>query len=118
MGTLHASGDADITVASIQSITSRDRIDKFDPDTFKLLVVDEAHHIVAPTYLQALEHFGIQGETKLPTPALVGFSATFSRFDGLALSKVIEEIVYHKYLFLCLGSHKECVLTSAETTSR
>lgn len=116
MGTVHASGVADITVASIQSITSRDRIDKFAPETFKLLLVDEAHHIVAPTYLRALEHFGLQDETKSPTPALVGFSATFSRFDGLALSKAIKDIVYHKYLFLSHGFQGEHVLMSAETT--
>lgn len=96
MGNTHATGTADITVASIQSITSRDRIDKFDPDTFKLILVDEAHHVVAPTYLRALEHFGLQKDTESTTLALVGFSATFSRFDGLALSKAIKHIVYHK----------------------
>ncbi|KAI0597955.1 P-loop containing nucleoside triphosphate hydrolase protein [Biscogniauxia sp. FL1348] len=95
MGNLHASGTADITVASIQSITSGDRIAKFDPIRFKLVLVDEAHHIVAPGYLKTLEHFGL--DTKQPaSPSLVGVSATFSRFDGLRLGTAIDEIVYHK----------------------
>lgn len=97
MGSLHASGLADITIASVQSIISRDRIDKFDPSRFKLLLVDEAHHIVADGYLRVLDHFGLQAESTNAVPALVGVSATFSRHDGLALGKAIKHIVYHKY---------------------
>ena len=99
MGSLHASGTADITVASIQSITSGERITKFDPSRFKLVLVDEAHHIVAPGYMRALEHFGLankQSSESPGAPALVGVSATLSRFDGLALGAAIDEIVYHK----------------------
>ncbi|KAH6856720.1 P-loop containing nucleoside triphosphate hydrolase protein [Chaetomium sp. MPI-CAGE-AT-0009] len=95
LGKLSASGNADITVASLQSIISRDRLLKFDPDRFKLVLVDEAHHIVAPGYLKVLEHFGLR-EKQPDSPHLVGVSATFSRFDGLRLGAVIDEIVYHK----------------------
>ncbi|KAL8297005.1 hypothetical protein RB597_006216 [Gaeumannomyces tritici] len=95
MGSLHSTGVADITVASIQSITSGDRLSKFDPGRFKLLLVDEAHHIVAPGYMRTLDHFGLA--TKRPdSPHLVGVSATFSRFDGLKLGAAIDEIVYHR----------------------
>lgn len=96
MGSMRASGRADVTVASIQSISSRDRIDKFDPSRFKLVLVDEAHHVVAPNYLNVLGHFGFKGEESNAVPALVGVSATMARFDGLALGKVIKHIVYHK----------------------
>jgi len=96
MGNLKASGLADITIASVQSINSRDRIDKYDPELFKLILVDEAHHVVAAGYLKVLEHFGLQSDDIPATPALVGVSATFSRFDGLALGKAIKHIVYHK----------------------
>ena len=37
---MHASGTADITIASVQSIVSGDRISKFDPSSFKLILVD------------------------------------------------------------------------------
>ena len=56
LGNNHASGAADITVASVQSITSGDRMAKFDPDRFKLVLVDEAHHIVPPKHLEVLEY--------------------------------------------------------------
>lgn len=96
MGKLHASGRADITVASVQSINRQDRIDKFDPHQFKLILVDEAHHIVSATYLKVLDHFGLQSDTQPAVPALVGVSATFSRADGVSLGKAIKHIVYHK----------------------
>ncbi len=95
MGNAHASGVADITVASVRSITSRDRIEKFDPKRFKLVLVDEAHHIVAAGYMDTLKHFGLATRTA-DSPALVGVSATLSRFDGLRLGAAIDHIVYHK----------------------
>jgi ATP-dependent helicase IRC3 len=99
MGNHQASGAADITVASIQSITSGDRLHKFDPSRYKLVLVDEAHHIVSQTYLNVLEHFGLRHAadwSQTNPPALVGVSATFSRFDGRALGAVIDHIVYHR----------------------
>ncbi|KAG6039525.1 hypothetical protein E4U41_002495 [Claviceps citrina] len=95
MGSIHASGAADITIASVQSITSRDRLDKFPPSDFKLVLVDEAHHIVAPGYLKTLRHFGLDQKQE-DSPTLVGVSATFSRFDGVKLGAAIDEIVYHR----------------------
>ena len=100
MANKHASGHADITVASVQSITSGERLDKFDAGRFKLVLVDEAHHVVASRYLHVLEHFGLDEETQnkpdKPVTALVGVSATFSRHDGLRLGAAIDHIVYHK----------------------
>ncbi|KAL9000379.1 MAG: hypothetical protein Q9169_000896 [Polycauliona sp. 2 TL-2023] len=97
MGNLHASGSADITVASVRSLTSGRRIDKFVPAQFKLILVDEAHHIVASGYKDTLRHFGLSGPAfEAQTPALVGVSATLSRFDGIRLSDAIDHIVYHK----------------------
>ncbi|KAL4865355.1 hypothetical protein BDV12DRAFT_150037 [Aspergillus spectabilis] len=95
MGNRTASGHGDIIIASVRSLTSGDRIAKFDPRRFKLVLVDEAHHIVAPTYRTALAHFGLN-EKSPDSPILVGVSATFSRFDGLKLGAAIDQIVYHK----------------------
>lgn len=101
MGNLHASGSADITVASIWSIVSGHRMLKFDPKRFKLVLVDEAHHIVAAKFMETLRYFGLllkdSTGAESPAPAaLVGVSATLSRFDGLRLSDAIDHIVYHK----------------------
>lgn len=95
MGNNNATGYGDIVVASIRSLMSQDRLYKFDPSQFKLILVDEAHHIVAKSYREVLGHFGLN-ETSPDSPALVGVSATFSRFDGLKLGAAIDYIVYHK----------------------
>lgn len=118
MGNMHASGQADITIASIQSITSGDRISKFDPRLFKLVLVDEAHHIVAPGYLRTLEHFGLRQKQE-DSPFLVGVSATFSRFDGLRLGTAIDEIVYHKDYVDMIGEKwlSDVLFTTVESTA-
>lgn len=95
MATAKASGVADITIASVASLQREDRLQKYDPDSFKLILVDEAHHIVAPGYMKVLKHFGLAEKTP-DSPNLVGVSATFSRFDGVKLGAAIDEIVYHK----------------------
>ncbi|RAH84915.1 ResIII-domain-containing protein [Aspergillus japonicus CBS 114.51] len=95
MGNTVATGHGDIIIASVRSLTSKDRIEKFNPAHFKLILVDEAHHIVAPTYRTALAHFDLN-EPSPNSPVLVGVSATFSRFDGLKLGAAIDHIVYHK----------------------
>ena len=109
MGNSHASGGADITVASIWSIVSGHRMLKFDPKRFKLVLVDEAHHIVATKFMETLDYFGLllkdSTRADLPAPAaLVGVSATLSRFDGLRLSDAIDHIVYHKYVWRGFGN--------------
>ncbi|KAK6063330.1 DEAD/DEAH box helicase [Seiridium cupressi] len=118
MGNIHASGVADITIASVQSITSGDRIGKFDPKRFKLILVDEAHHIVAPGYLRALEHFSLD-QKRASSPALIGVSATFSRFDGLRLGTAIDEIVYHKDYVDMIGERwlSDVIFTTVESTA-
>ena len=95
MGNSSATGYGDIVVASIRSLMSQDRLYKFDPSQFKLILVDEAHHIVAKSYREVLGHFELN-ETSPDSPALVGVSATFSRSDGLKLGAAIDFIVYHK----------------------
>jgi ATP-dependent helicase IRC3 len=60
-----------------------------------LVLVDEAHHIVASGYLKTLKHFGLDQKQR-DSPVLLGVSATFSRFDGVKLGAAIDEIVYHK----------------------
>ena len=94
MGGNVATGHGDIIISSVQTL-SRGRIYKFDPSLFKLVLVDEAHHIVARSYREALGHFGLN-DASPNAPVLVGVSATFSRFDGLKLGAAIDHIVYHK----------------------
>lgn len=95
---------------------------KFDPRQLKAIIIDEAHHAAAPSYVylfqltshynnyihryrRILSHFHSKikhpdKQFKLPELPhkipIIGFSATFSRHDGLALGSVFEKIVYHR----------------------
>ncbi|USW53310.1 Putative helicase, P-loop containing nucleoside triphosphate hydrolase [Septoria linicola] len=94
MGKLQASGTADITVASVRSLVGR--LSRYDPDCFKVVLVDEAHHIVAAEHLTVLRHFRLVDAERTGPASLVGVSATFSRHDGVGLGKAIDHIVFHK----------------------
>jgi superfamily II DNA or RNA helicase len=78
--------DADVIVASIQTLAVRKRREAING--VGLVIVDEAHHAAAPTYIEVLEHFGCFDHT--PT---AGFTATMRREDG-GLASVWERIVY------------------------
>lgn len=83
---------ADTIIASITSLSRR--LDKYRPDDIDLIIVDEAHHIVANTYMKILNHFGAdKPNTDVP---VIGFSATFERADKRALSTALDEIIFHK----------------------
>ncbi|KAH9486984.1 Putative mitochondrial ATP-dependent helicase irc3 [Psilocybe cubensis] len=135
-GTKHqATGTADITVATYQTLNNERRASKFDPLKLKAVIVDEAHHAAAPSYRRLLARFHsdiiVKSEldednedhapkdsgredlksnaefdttvasyevSTLPKVPIIGFSATFGRHDGLALSSVFERIVYHREL--------------------
>lgn len=58
--------------ASIQSLSRS--IEKFDPTSFDVVIIDEFHHSEAPTYRRLLEH--------LRPRVLVGLTATPERADG------------------------------------
>jgi len=98
MANKHASGVADITIASIQSIVSKDRVEKFNPRNFKLILIDECHHAVADTYMKTLDHFGALHPERNDGnhPVVVGVSATLSRHDGLRMGTVLDYVAYHK----------------------
>lgn len=55
-----ASVHADVVVASVQTLSSGrgKRLRRFDPDRFRVVVCDEAHHSTAPQWLVILQHFG------------------------------------------------------------
>ncbi|SCU83689.1 LAMI_0C04192g1_1 [Lachancea mirantina] len=93
MGKMRSDPDtAEVVVASVQTLLRR--LERFDPSSIDLIIIDEAHHAVASSYLQILKHFNADTDaTKVP---VVGFSATFERADKKALSRVIDEIVYHR----------------------
>ena len=79
--------DADVTFASIQTLSRSAHLNRFAPDHFDYVVVDEFHHASAATYRRLLDHF---------TPAfLLGLTATPERTDGADLLSLCgENLVY------------------------
>lgn len=98
MGKKVATGTADITVASIRSISNWKRLQKYDPSTFKLILIDEAHHATSNNYHYTLQHFGVldtEGGVE-SRPIVIGVSATMCRCDGQELQTVFNHVVFHK----------------------
>jgi superfamily II DNA or RNA helicase len=76
-----------VVVASVQTLHDRRRAD-FAPNAFALIIVDEAHHSTADSYLDILDYFGcMEGRTRL-----VGVTATPNRTDGKPLGDVYQRI--------------------------
>jgi len=75
-----------VQVASIQTLAARAlRSRRMDLPDADLLVVDEAHHIRASTYLELVEAY--------PNAVLLGLTATPCRGDGKGLGSVFDVIV-------------------------
>ncbi|MDG1369253.1 MAG: DUF3427 domain-containing protein [Paracoccaceae bacterium] len=79
--------DADVVFASIQTLSRTVHLNRFSPDNFDYIVVDEFHHAAAKTYRRMIDHF---------TPQfLLGLTATPDRSDGGDLLGLCEEnLVY------------------------
>ena len=78
----------DIVSASVQTLSSDRRLHRFDPKTFDVVVVDEAHHSAAPTYRKVINYF----KPRL----LIGLTATPKRGDGVRLDDIYNSIVFQR----------------------
>jgi superfamily II DNA or RNA helicase len=93
MATRNAGPECQAVVASVQTLASRRRIEKWPRDAFAQVVVDEAHHSVSPTYLGILEYFGCFREGGTRT---LGVTATLARGDKVGLGSVWQEVAYER----------------------
>lgn len=78
----------EVISASVQSLVRR--LDKFKPDDFDVVVIDEAHHSIATTYRKIINYF----KPRL----LLGFTATPNRNDGVGLKAIYQDIIYEHNL--------------------
>jgi len=76
---------SDLVVGTIQSMTQRRRM-RYRQDEFDLVIIDEAHHSVAPSYRSLLEYFN--------TASVLGLTATPRRGDKVALGNVFNHTAY------------------------
>ena len=82
----------DILCASVQTLGKVEHLERFKPQHFDYLVVDEFHHASAPTYHRLLQHFA---------PAfLLGLTATPDRTDNANILALCDDnLVYESDLF-------------------
>lgn len=78
---------ADVLFASIQTLGRNHHLQRFPPDAFDYIVVDEFHHAAAQTYRRLIDHFAPK--------FLLGLTATPERTDGGDLLALCQEnLVY------------------------
>lgn len=75
-----------ITVGSVQSLMREKRLQKFKPDYFGSIIIDEAHHALSDGYQRVLEHFS--------KSKVLGVTATPDRADMKNLGTVFESLAY------------------------
>lgn len=78
----------EVVSASVQSIVRR--LERFRPDEFDMIIVDEAHHAAAGSYRKILKHFRPR--------LLLGFTATPNRGDKVRLDDVFQDIIFARDL--------------------
>ena len=84
--------DVDLLFASVQTLGQAQHLERFAPDHFDYVVIDEFHHAAAPTYRRLLQH--------LRPRFLLGLTATPERTDQSdILSLCDDNLVYSRHLF-------------------
>jgi len=85
----------DIIVASVATLARQARRDELARAGIRLVIVDEAHHAVANTYMAILRDLGCFAEGGLEEgAAALGVTATLGRTDRIALGQVWQEVAY------------------------
>ncbi len=78
----------EVVIASVQSMVNR--LGRFSPGEFDLIITDEAHHAAAGTYRKIYDHFN-------PIKH-IGFTATPNRGDKARLDDVYSKIIFQRDL--------------------
>ena len=84
--------DVDVLCASVQTLSKAEHLERFAPQHFDYVVVDEFHHAAADTYRRLLTHFA--------PSFLLGLTATPDRTDQSDILALCDEnLVYSCHLF-------------------
>ena len=80
-----------IVVASVQTLNAKRkgkyRMERFNPNDFGLILIDEAHRSAAATYRRVIEYFKQNSNCKI-----VGVTATPDRLDKVGLGTVFDKV--------------------------
>jgi len=75
-----------VVVGSVQTMMREKRLEKFAHDWFDVIVVDEAHHVLADSYQRVLDWF--------PDALVLGVTATPDRGDMKELGQYFQSLAY------------------------
>jgi superfamily II DNA or RNA helicase len=81
-----ASLDAPLVVSSVQTLARPARLERFAPDHFATLIIDEVHHCIATGYRRIIDYFA--------GAKLLGVTATADRGDKKSLGAVMQDIAH------------------------
>lgn len=122
-GKAHALLSSDVIIASVATLgrNNSKRLEIYNKDDFKCIVIDEAHHAAANSYLRILNHFSaLDPDSHI---FVFGCSATVRRHDGRKLGDIFEDISYQKQFlemidekWLC-GIRATCIKTNVNISS-
>jgi superfamily II DNA or RNA helicase len=88
-------------VASIQSLSRPNRLERYAADDWPAMVIDEAHRSVTDSYLIVFRHFRHLPGDSLPARTdglLLGITGTPRRTDQVGLGHVYSEVVFTRTL--------------------
>lgn len=75
-----------ITVGSVQTLMREKRLERFAPDHFDTIIIDEAHHAISDSYQKILRYFS--------GAKVLGVTATPDRGDMKNLGQVFDSLAY------------------------
>lgn len=96
----------DVIIGSVPTLVYKTRLDRYNPNEFKAIILDECHHATAHSWMKILNHFGALDED--PKICVIGFTATLDRSDGISLGKVFQEIVFERNLITMIRAKELC----------
>jgi len=92
--------NSSIVIGSIQTLQNKGRLKKLGK--FDILIIDEAHHSTAKTYMSLIR--------SVRAKKVIGFTATPKRTDNVGLNAVYKNMVYKKNLIEMVNEKWLCQL--------
>ena len=96
--------DAEICIASVQTAARHTKA--LSERGFKLLICDEAHHAVSPSYMNIFSKLGFMDDDK--SKLLLGVTATAYRGDKVGLGELFQEIVFERSILAMMRAGYLC----------